>query len=341
MTAGSDNHFPKVIFEERLADGSDTPLPAVDHRTLFLGEDGLFYQKDSAGTVISLLGNAYVPGGVDVAVADGGTGASSASAARTNLGAASASDLTTLDSTVTTHLNDDPDTHNAEAISVAPGWGGSADEVQAALAEVYSGLGGGGGSGLVAVRQFAQATGSPAGSVVFASAPLTGSLLVLIGQNNGADYSSISQTNVTWTSRRADNVGGVGNLYIWTGAVSGAGGTTATFSGGSGGGSVYACELEATTYSGLGANGVYAAQLQSNTNATTALKGVPAGRLVCFIIHGQGTFLTGPPILSCPESWSPTNTSGGLAFGFSTGHDIAGWNVSASKYYTLVDIVPA
>jgi hypothetical protein len=36
----------------------------------------------------------YVPGGTDVAVSDGGTGASSASAARTNLGAAAASDLT-------------------------------------------------------------------------------------------------------------------------------------------------------------------------------------------------------------------------------------------------------
>jgi hypothetical protein len=199
-----------------------------------------------------------------------------------------------------------------------------------------------GGSGLVEVTQFAQATGSPAASVTIAAAA-SGSLLVLIGQNNGADYSGISSTNTTWTSRRADNVGGVGNLYIWTGAVSGgASGTTITLTGGGGGGSVYVAELPATTYSTLGSNGIYAQQLLTNTSGTTALKDVPAGRLVCFIVHGQGTTVASPAILSCPESWSTVSTVGAVAFGFSTGHDISGYVTSgAGKYYTLVDIVPA
>jgi hypothetical protein len=200
---------------------------------------------------------------------------------------------------------------------------------------------GGGGTGLVAVTQFAQATGSPAGSVTIAAAA-SGSLLVLIGQNNGADYSSISCTNVTWTSRRADNVGGVGNLFIWTGAVSGgSSGTTITLTGGGGGGSVYVCELPSTTYSALGANGIYAQNTGTNMGSTAALKGVPAGRLVCFIVHGVGTTVLSPAIMSCPHSWCTVDTVGALAFGFSTGHDITGYNASKGKAYTLVDIVPA
>ena len=55
MTLGSDNQYPKVYLEERLADGSDTPLPAADHRALFLGEDGLLYLKDSTGAVSSTI----------------------------------------------------------------------------------------------------------------------------------------------------------------------------------------------------------------------------------------------------------------------------------------------
>lgn len=46
-------------------------------------------------------GSAYTPGGTDVAVADGGTGASTASAARSNLGALADTDpITYLDGTV-------------------------------------------------------------------------------------------------------------------------------------------------------------------------------------------------------------------------------------------------
>ena len=84
---GSDNHFPKLILEERLDDGSDTANPTADHRALFLGEDGTLRLRDSAGGITDVAAAAgYTPGGTDVAVSDGGTGASTASAARTNLG---------------------------------------------------------------------------------------------------------------------------------------------------------------------------------------------------------------------------------------------------------------
>lgn len=82
---GSDNHFPKVILQEVTSDGSTTVVPDADHRALFLGEDGTLHLKDSAAAVTD-VGGGYSPGGTDVAVADGGTGASTASVARTNLG---------------------------------------------------------------------------------------------------------------------------------------------------------------------------------------------------------------------------------------------------------------
>ena len=73
---GSDNHFPKLILEERLTDGSDTANPTADHLTLFLGEDGLLHLRDSAGGITDVSAAAgYTPGGTDVAVSDGGTGA--------------------------------------------------------------------------------------------------------------------------------------------------------------------------------------------------------------------------------------------------------------------------
>lgn len=51
MAALNDIVTPSLTFEEILSDGSTLTNPAADGRRLFLGEDGLFHMKDSAGTV--------------------------------------------------------------------------------------------------------------------------------------------------------------------------------------------------------------------------------------------------------------------------------------------------
>lgn len=51
-----ENQFPQLILEEVATDGSDTPNPAADHRTLFLGEDGLLHLRDSGGSISDVGG---------------------------------------------------------------------------------------------------------------------------------------------------------------------------------------------------------------------------------------------------------------------------------------------
>ena len=202
-----------------------------------------------------------------------------------------------------------------------------------------SGGGGGGGWTPPTVIQTAEGTTSGSPSATLAAAPTDGNLLVLIGAQNGGAYSSVTQTNVTWTQRRADNVGGVGNLIIWTGAVGASAGTTVTTAGGGGGGSIFVIELSGYSYSSLGAGGLYGLGFLANLRSTAKLTPVPSGRLVCFICHTAGGTPTSRPEMSVPSTWSTVTGVNGLAFGFSTGAPVLGYHANANAY-TLVDIVP-
>jgi hypothetical protein len=77
---------------------SDPAAPDATHGLVYAKDSGgrtKAYIRDSTGvkTFIDSSDNPYVPGGTDVAVADGGTGASTAAAARTNLDVAQSSDV--------------------------------------------------------------------------------------------------------------------------------------------------------------------------------------------------------------------------------------------------------
>ena len=85
--------------------------------------------SNKTATLQDVTGTIYVTGGTDVAVADGGTGASDAPTALTNLGAASSAALTA-------HIDDTVDAHDASAISYAGGTGISATTVEGAIDEL-------------------------------------------------------------------------------------------------------------------------------------------------------------------------------------------------------------
>jgi hypothetical protein len=56
MARIDDVLIPSLTLEERASDGSDLTNPAADHRRLFVGEDGLFHLRDSAGNVTNISG---------------------------------------------------------------------------------------------------------------------------------------------------------------------------------------------------------------------------------------------------------------------------------------------
>jgi len=51
VTYAEENPFPYILINESATDGSAVPNPPTDYRHLFVGEDGLFHLRDSAGTV--------------------------------------------------------------------------------------------------------------------------------------------------------------------------------------------------------------------------------------------------------------------------------------------------
>lgn len=137
-TLGSDNRFPLVRLVEAAEDSDPTPTGEVHLR---VNSSGLFYTVDDAGTVRYPTVGGYSPGGTDVAVADGGTGASTASAARTNLGLVIGTDVQAFDADIATVAASQAE---AEAGTEAALRSFSPLRIAQAIAALETGGGGGG-----------------------------------------------------------------------------------------------------------------------------------------------------------------------------------------------------
>jgi hypothetical protein len=179
--------------------------------------------------------------------------------------------------------------------------------------------------------------GGGPGNVVLPAAPNNGNLLVCLAAANGAGISSITQTNVTWTQRRHDNVAAVGALDLWTGVVGAGASATATVSGMSGAASATISEVVSGTCSGLGASSIYGSSLSNKIGGP--LSGITVGHLIAFIVNTAGSGPNGPCMLSCPCSWSWEAGSNQFALGVATGQDVMAYYPGGGTF-SLIEIVP-
>jgi hypothetical protein len=178
-----------LLMQEVATDGSDTSNPDADYRRLFLGEDGALHLKDSAGAVTSVAAASVAADVIWDAKGDLAGGIGSNSADRLAVG--SNGHVLMADSSASTGLR----------------WGAILPEI-ANYASTYS--------------------SASTSNVVTMTQPTAGDVLVAIVTSRGRGCNSITQTNVTWTQRYTGN-GNSQYIEVWTGVVSAAAGTTATF----------------------------------------------------------------------------------------------------------------
>lgn len=201
-----------------------------------------------------------------------------------------------------------------------------------------------GGLTLPTVVQSVFADHGAGGAVITMAQPATTSLLILIGCNNGSHPTSVATTNWVWTSRRNDAVGGVGDLWIYTGEYDGSGtpGTTITPSGSAGLMVMGVVEIANHTYGSLGASSIYQGSLNGNSKASSALLTPAAGSIICGLGHTAGSAATTAlELTGCPYWVTTTNGAQSAGFGISLGVPVSFKMNPVPNNITLAEVVLA
>lgn len=193
---------------------------------------GLVYRSDGSSwsTFLTLPSAGYSPGGTDVAVADGGTGASSASAARTNLGLVIGTDVEAHDADLTAIAGLSPS--NDDIIQRKAGaW--TNRTIAQLISDLNAGGLSGGGSG-VSLPSFVQkATATNSTTVTMGSTPTNGNRIILCVTGSSAATTAVSSSNTVWTKMGEFTTGGSSRMSVWVGVCSASAGTAITITNGS------------------------------------------------------------------------------------------------------------
>lgn len=143
MAKISNVEIPSLLFDEQ---ASDPATPATGFWRVYTKATGLFLIDDAGAVTGPFSVAGYAPGGTDVAVADGGTGASTAADARTNLAVVGLTGNETIAGVKT--FSSDPIVPD-EAYD-ATAWNGSLEvPTKNAIRDKIETLGAGGGAGSV------------------------------------------------------------------------------------------------------------------------------------------------------------------------------------------------